>query len=581
MENKEKSKGQLIKDLNFFKKIGIKQLEKLGVRYKKVDEKLMASEGQLHKVLATIREGVTFSDKTGYFYVYNSAMEKLTGYSLEEANACSDFISFIYPDPKDRQMTLQGIAELLEKRTNREIETIITTKSGQLKNVRISSSLISHEGHDLFLSVYFDITEHKRAENRLLVLNKTFLEFEANPDRNISRLTAVLGESFGATCALYSRLEKGMLRVVGQWNMPVDFSPVDKPDGHICYDVIRRGEKIAIIQNLQESPYVQTDPNISRYQLRTYIGRAVRRGENYIGSLCSVFQRDFIPSKDDIKVLEIVASAIEVEEKRKQAEEALQEAYTKLKETQSQLIQAEKMEAIGRLASGIAHEVRNPLGIILQGVNYLEENVYSEQKDIFEMIQTIKNNIKRADNIVRTLVEFSRAGELNLKAEDINSILENSLVLVRHKINPANIEIFKELALDLPKVLIDNNKIEQVFINLLLNAVEAMSGGGKLFIRSYLIQLNDSKSDAAGRNRNYFKLMEKAVVVQIEDTGSGISKESLRKVFDPFFTTKGSKDGVGLGLAVTKNIIDMHKGIIDIESEAGKGTKASIILKIA
>jgi signal transduction histidine kinase len=200
---------------------------------------------------------------------------------------------------------------------------------------------------------------------------------------------------------------------------------------------------------------------------------------------------------------------------------------------------------------------------------------------MFEIIQMMKSNIKRADNIVRALMEFSRAGELNLKAEDINSVLESSLGLVRYKITAADIEIFKELASDLPKVSIDSNKIEQVFINLLLNAVEAMSRGGKLFMRSYLIQLNDSKNDIARKNGGYLELMEKAVVVQIEDTGSGISKDNLRKVFDPFFTTKGPKEGVGLGLAVTKNIIDMHKGIIDIESRVGKGTKVSVILKLA
>ncbi|MDP3042343.1 MAG: PAS domain S-box protein [Candidatus Omnitrophota bacterium] len=392
---------------------------------KKAEEALRESENRLQSVLSTIQESVTFSNETGYFYVYNLAMEKLTGYSMKEANACPDFISLLYPDPKNRQMALKGIVELLEKRTSREIEIIITTKSGQFRNVSIFSSLISYNGRNLFLSVYRDITE------------------------------------------------------------------------------------------------------------------------------------------------------------RKQAEEVLQEACTELKETQAQLIQAEKMEVIGRLASGVAHEVKNPLGIILQGVNYLEGKISSEEKDMFEIVQMMKNNIKRADNIVCALLEFSRAGELNLKAEDINSILESSLSLVRYKINPPDIEIFKELASDLPKVSIDSNKMEQVFINLLLNAVDAMPRGGKLFMRSYPIQLHDSKNDLGRRNGNYFKLTEKAVVVQIEDTGNGILEENLRKVFDPFFTTKGPKNGVGLGLAVTKNIIDMHKGIIDIESKVGKGTKVSIILRIA
>ncbi len=390
-----------------------------------MDNRPEAGENQLRKVLASIRDGVTFSDQAGHFYVYNSAMEELTGYSMEEANACPDFISLLYPDPKDRRMALKGIEELLKKMTNREIETIIVAKSGQLKNVLVSSSLIHYNERDLFLSLYRDITE------------------------------------------------------------------------------------------------------------------------------------------------------------RKQIEKNLQEAYTKLKETQAQLIQAEKMDAIGRLASGVAHEVKNPLEILLQGVNYLEEKIPREEKEMFEIVQMMKNNIKRADNIVRSLLEFSRAGELSLKAEDINNVLERSLGLVRYKVNISHIEINRELSSGLPGILIDKNKIEQVFVNLLLNAIESMPDGGKLFLRSYQIQLNGPRPAAGKRFADYLGLKNDAVVIEIEDTGCGISEENKKKLFEPFFTTKKPKEGTGLGLSVTKNIIELHKGIIDIESKAGKGSKVKVFLRIA
>ncbi len=337
-----------------------------------MDNRPEAGENQLRKVLASIRDGVTFSDQAGHFYVYNSAMEELTGYSMEEANECPDFISLLYPDPKDRRMALKGIEELLKKMTNREIETIIVAKSGQLKNVLVSSSLIHYNERDLFLSLYRDITE------------------------------------------------------------------------------------------------------------------------------------------------------------RKQIEKNLQEAYTKLKETQAQLIQAEKMDAIGRLASGVAHEVKNPLEILLQGVNYLEEKIPREEKEMFKIVQMMKNNIKRADNIVRSLLEFSRAGELSLKAEDINSVLERSLGLVRYKVNISHIEINRELSSGLPGILIDKNKIEQVFVNLLLNAIESMPDGGKLFLRSYQIQLNGTRPAAGKRFEDYLGLKNDAVVIEIEDTGCGISEENKK-----------------------------------------------------
>ena len=419
---KDKNKTHPIKKIDSLIKIVVEQLKKSGTRYKKADKKLKASENQLRKVLATIQEGVTFSDETGHFYVYNSAMEKLTGYSMEEANACQDFIGLLYPDAKNRQIALQGIGELLEKKISREMETIITKKNGQLKNVRISSSLIPYDGRNLFLSVYYDVTE------------------------------------------------------------------------------------------------------------------------------------------------------------RKQAEEALQDAYNELKETQAQLIQAGKLEAIGIMASGVAHEVRNPLAIILQGINYLEDKFPPDKNDIRDVIQIIKKNISRADKIIRLLFDFSRAGELDKKEEDVNNILENSLELVQHRIKLRDTKIVKDLKKELPGVLVDKSKIEQVFINLLLNAIQAMPGPGRLSIRSYLTEFAMLKKEAGIRS-DYFEAGEKLVVVEIEDTGVGVSQENLKKLFTPFFTTKGP-EGSGLGLAISKNIIEIHRGIMDIKSQVGQGTKAVIGLKI-
>jgi len=134
---------------------------------------------------------------------------------------------------------------------------------------------------------------------------------------------------------------------------------------------------------------------------------------------------------------------------------------------------------------------------------------------------------------------------------------------------------------DIPKVLADKNKLEQVFINILLNAVQSMPRGGKIIIRSYDKQLEEVKNGIGRRKEDYFQVGEKVVIVEIEDTGVGIPEENLKKIFDPFFTTKGPTGGAGLGLSVTRNIITMHKGLIDIESQTGKGTKVIITLKIA
>ena len=207
-------------------------------------------------------------------------------------------------------------------------ENLIVTKQGEEKLISWKNTIIKDDTGKVVsvLSSGEDITSRKRSENRLRVLNAAFLMFCADPDKNISYLTEVLGSVLGATCALYSRLEAGMLCVVGNWNAPADLKLVDKPEGHICYDVIRSDKKSALIRNLQDTDYARSDPNVKRYGLQTYFGQAVMSGGNRVGSLCAVFQKDFVPSEEDTRLLEIVSFAIQVEEDRRGAEAKLKQA---------------------------------------------------------------------------------------------------------------------------------------------------------------------------------------------------------------------------------------------------------------
>ncbi len=270
-----------------------------------------------------------------------------------------------------------------------------------------------------------------------------------------------------------------------------------------------------------------------------------------------------------------------IKKEKERLEKEVKRAYEELKETQNQLIQAEKLSAVGQLASGVAHEVRNPLGIILQGVNYLEKKISAKETDIYEILIMLKDNVKRADKIINALLDFSKAASLDLKPEDVNSILEVSISLVRTRFKFENIDVIMKTKQDMPSVLADKNKLEQVFINLLLNAIQAMPAGGKIIIRTYDKILEEIKKGIGRREDDCFRVGEKAIIIEIEDTGSGISEENLKKIFDPFFTTKGPTGGAGLGLSVTQNIINEHKGFIGVESQIGKGTKLTIILHAA
>ena len=263
-----------------------------------------------------------------------------------------------------------------------------------------------------------------------------------------------------------------------------------------------------------------------------------------------------------------------------QIREDLEKSLDSLKNAQGQLIHAEKMEVIGRMASGVAHEVKNPLAIILQAVNYFEGVFTPDQKMDNEMLAMMKVSVKRADRIIRQLLEFSRVENIEMELENINLVIENSLILVQHKLKLKDIKVVNETEEDLPEIMMDKGKIDQVFINLFSNAVDVMPEDGTLYVRSYLSTLDESRDRVGNRENGVFRVGEKAIVVEIEDTGSGMDAETKKKIFDPFFTTKNRAEGTGLGLTITKSIIEMHRGLIDVESEKGKGTKFIIRFKM-
>lgn len=267
-----------------------------------------------------------------------------------------------------------------------------------------------------------------------------------------------------------------------------------------------------------------------------------------------------------------VNKAIYYAKERKRFEVELQEAYERLQEAQSQLIQAEKLNVVGRLASGVAHEVKNPLATILFGVTYLAEKLDQKDEKIALTLNSLRESAKRANEIITDLLDFSSLSRLNRKAEDINTIIEKAVELIAYQIGKQRIKVVKDFAAKLPLVTVDQNRIEQVVVNLLLNAMQAMPEGGQLKITTRQQVISEKRKD--------FPRGTKFVVVEIEDNGCGIPQENLNKIFDPFFTTKRAVGGVGLGLAVARNIVQMHEGRLSIENKSEGGVKATLIFKI-
>ncbi len=235
----------------------------------------------------------------------------------------------------------------------------------------------------------------------------------------------------------------------------------------------------------------------------------------------------------------------------------LQQAHEELKSAQMKLIQTAKLESVGRLAAGVAHEVKNPLAVIQLGVDYLTTALKDGTQDCRETVQEIGDASRRADAVIKGLLNFSRSEKLSLAATDLNSVIDETLLLVRHELSTHHVGLEKDLAASLPKVELDTNKVKQVFINVFVNAAQAMGESGTLTVNTFL---QPPGPDNPGP----------WVIAQIQDTGHGIPEDKLDRMFEPFFTTKPVGSGTGLGLSVSRNIIELHRGTLNIGNRKDK-----------
>jgi PAS domain S-box-containing protein len=247
------------------------------------------------------------------------------------------------------------------------------------------------------------------------------------------------------------------------------------------------------------------------------------------------------------------------------------EDITKRKETEVELIRAEKLTSLGQLAASVAHEVNNPLAGILVYTTLLLKK-YRERKlqtgETENQLLKMKKELERTSGIIRNLLDFSRQSDADMRPIEVNKVVEAALLLVKHQISLEHIKLELNLGQDLPLVLAGFDQIQQVLINLLLNAIQAMPEGGQL-----------SVTTALAKNIRIGESLKNTVRIDITDTGIGIPKENLGKLFTPFFTTKEKGKGVGLGLPVVHGIIERHKGKIEVVSEVNRGTTFTIYLE--
>lgn len=327
-------------------------------------------------------------------------------------------------------------------------------------------------------------------------------------------------------------------------------SAAEKIFGYRAEEVIGNNVKM-----LMPEPYQsEHDGYIGRY-LKTGIPKIIGTGRqvNGLRKDGTEFPMDLAVSEVPLKDKRLFAGIV-----RDMTERILLE---------EQLVQSAKLAAVGRLISGIAHEVNNPVSIIKLHIASVMQNIDSQKlpEDLIETLRVIQRQNDKIGQIIAGLQAFSRQGYFSPDWINVNQTVHTALRLVENTLQNQDIVYQAELEDSLPKVFLDPIRIEQVLLNLFNNAIEAMPGGGILTISTTL------KTDQTDENW---------LVIRVRDTGTGIEEDHLAQLFDPFFTTKEVGEGTGLGLSVSYGLIQEHRGRIEVSSQPGKGSEFQIYLPV-
>ncbi len=491
---------------------------------KKAEEKVRASEEDYKRLFENIHYGVYVSSKEGRFLNANQALLDMLGYDGEDEFLKIDIARDLYVKPEDRQK-FQEIMEREGRVVDYEVE--FKRKDGSIISVLHTSQarydqqgkVIGYEGLNI------DQTQRKQMERELQEAHD-FLNKFIKSSPNAIMATDLQGNIFIWNRGAEETLGYSAEEVIGKMNIEKIY-----PEG-VAKEVMKK---------MRSSDYGGVG------KLHSYPIVYVRRdGEIIDGTLSAAIIYDA-----QGKEIGSVGIFVDIRERLKMER--------KLRETQEQLLQSEKLAAMGRLTSQIAHELNNPLYGIMNTLELLKTEVPPDNKRRKILDMALSETV-RLTELLRKMLSFSKPDEEERQPVDINTIVDEILLLMAKQLQENSIRISSSFSENLGKVYASKNQLRQVFLNMISNARDAMPDGGTITMKTM------AKGDH--------------IYVEISDTGVGIREENISKIFDSFFTTKDRIKGVGLGLSVCYGFIRDHGGDIKVSSKRGEGTTFTIILPV-
>jgi two-component system, sensor histidine kinase and response regulator len=499
-------------------------------------------------------------------YVYTVDLEHGLSRSTSHGPGCEAVTGYVPSDfsnnpylwyhiihEEDRPAVMAQISHILQGESPPPIEHRIVRRDGQLRWIRnttiphrdLQGKLVTYDG------LINDITERKLAERALR--------------ESQERLELVI---------------RGSNDGIWDWNITTNeayFSPRWK--SMLGYEDHEIENRFSAWKELIHPD----DRDLAQERIRSYFAGEIpvyeleHRLRHKDGSYRWILARGVVLRDASGQPVRMAGSHMDLTE-LKSAVEHLKQANLNLQETQRQLIQAARFESIGTLAAGVAHEVKNPLQTILMGLHYLSQTLKEPGEDVKLTLSDMRESVARANAIISDLLTLSKVTQFQMKNDNLNGTIQRSLRLVHNQLDAAQVAVNQNLVADPPLVEIDESRLEQVFLNLFLNSLQAMPNGGTITVTTRILALDESAAPAEPRFRK-FKLPQTLLLAEVQDTGTGIKEADLPRVFDPFFTTKPPGVGTGLGLSMAKMIIDRHDGVIEVNNAPEGGVRVTIALK--